>query len=91
MRFVERILSKINHRIVYAVGSLFIYAVCHTALYTALLVSVHKALALCVNDILLLLAHGTADVVRLTHCIACELLHYLHDLFLVYYTAVGRL
>ena len=91
MRFVERILSEINHRIVYAVCGFFIYAVCHTALYATLLISVHKALALCVDDILLLLAHGTADVVRLSHCIARELLHYLHNLLLVYYTTVGRL
>ena len=91
MGFVERIFGKIDHGIVDRVRCLLADAIGDTALNPLFFISINKVLPLRIDDILLLFTHGPSDVIRLSHRIACQLLHNLHNLLLVDDTAVGRL
>ena len=90
MRLVESILREIGHGIIDFVSHLLINMSVHTAVDILLFVAVYEVFPSGIDDILLLLAHGTADIIGFTHGIACKRAHYLHYLFLVDDTSVGR-
>ena len=91
MGFIEGVLCKIHHRIINLIRHPAVNTVCNTAFDSLLFISINEVLSFGVNYILLFLTHGTTDIVRLSHRIACQILHDLHYLLLIHNTAVSRL
>ena len=91
MGFIKGIFRKIHHGIVNLICRLLADTIIDAALNALLLIAVNKVLSLRIDNILLFLTHGTADIVRLPHGIARQILHNLHDLLLIDDTAIGRL
>ena len=90
MGFVKCVFCKIHHGIINAVCYCFIDPVRNASLYVTLFIAVHKVLSFFVNDILLFLAHGTAYIIRLSHCVSGKFLYDLHYLFLIDDTPICR-
>ena len=67
MRFIERILRKVDHRIIYLICRICRYAIADTAGNTALRTAVHEILTFLIDHMLFLLAHRAADVIGLSH------------------------
>ena len=91
MRFIERILGKVDHRIIYLICRICRYTIADTAGNASLRTAVHEILTFLVDNVLLLLAHRTTYIVSLSHRISCKVSDYPHDLFLIYDTAVCRI
>ena len=89
MGLVKCIFCKVNHLIVDVVGRLLINPILHTALNALLLIAVHEIMAFLFHDRGLLLTHGPAHQVAPSHGVSGQVTHDLHDLLLVYDTAVG--
>ena len=78
MRFVERILGKINHRVVDAVRMLLTDTFRNAAGNALLRIAVYEIPALLLHDRLLLLTHGAAHQIRPAHRISAEIADDLH-------------
>ena len=89
MGFIKGILGEIHHLIIDVVGNRLAYPLRYTAGNPFFLIAVYEVLPLLLHDRLLLLAHGTPYKIGPAKGIASKVTHYLHNLLLVYYTAVG--
>ena len=92
MGFVERIGSKARHLIEDMLRSLTANAAAQRTVHqhpAVLDYSVNEIRPLLLHDIMLFLAHGTADKIASPERIACKIPDYLHDLFLIDHAAVG--
>ena len=88
---VEGVLREVVHGVVYAVRRSLGYPSVHTAPDILSRISVYKGLAVLVYHVLLLLAHGAADIVGLPQGISREVLEDLHDLLLIDDASIGGL
>ena len=61
-----------------------------TAGYSFLCISVNEVCTLFLHDICLFLTHGTTNQVTSSHRITAQITHDLHNLLLIYDTAIGR-
>ena len=91
MRLIEGILRKVCHLIVDLVCDLLGDAIGDTARNPLFHISVNEILALFCHNRSFLLGHGTAHQVASSKSIACKITDDLHNLLLVYDTAIGRL
>ena len=91
VRLIESILRKVCHLIVDLVCDLLGNAVGDTARNPLFHISVNEILALFCHNRSFLLGHGTAHQVASSKSIACKITDDLHNLLLVYDTAIGRL
>ena len=103
MGFIKCILCKIDHCVINIIGNFFVNSVFDTARHTCrnlfacclcllylAFITVYKDIPLLFHDGYLFLAHGTAYIVTASHRISAKVTDYLHDLLLVYDTAVCR-
>ena len=91
MRFIKRILGKVNHRIVNVIGHVLRNTAAHAPRHLFLRIALDKIAALLLHDMRFFLAHGAAHKIRASQRISAQLLHNLHHLLLVYDAAVRRL
>ena len=89
MGFIKGVFGKIHHGFINMAGYLCRNSFCHTAGYVFFFIAVHEILTFLLHDILFFLTHGTANQVRTAHSIAAQLLHNLHNLFLIHDTSIG--
>ena len=83
MAFIKSIRGKAAHFVIQGIGNAFRNVVFGTAL--------HKMPAFGFHDLMLFLAHGTADIIGLPKAEACQLTEDLHHLFLIDDAAVGNI
>ena len=95
MGLIERIGREGRHIVEDIIGGLFVYSALHRALALnrAVLVdkSVYEIMALALHDVVLLFRHGAADYIRPAVGVARKGAEYLHNLLLIYHTAVSDL
>ena len=91
MGFVEGIFCEIRHIVKYLICHIFGYTVIYTAGHLKLLISVYKILTFLGHYISFLLRHSSSHQIASSKGISCQLHDYLHNLFLIYNTTVGRL
>ena len=91
MGFIESVFGKIHHFFINGPRHLLRYSVIHTARNAFFFISVNEIGSFFFHDGLFFLTHGTAHQVASAHGIPAQITHDLHNLFLVYNTAVGRL
>ena len=91
MRFIERILCKIDHLIVDLVCNLLRNTICNAARNALCFISVNKVLALFFHDGGFFLGHRTAPQVASSKRVTRQITYDLHNLLLIYDTAICRL
>ena len=93
MGFIEGILGKGCHIVIYFLRRLLGHAVIYTAghldVSVFILFAVDEVLPLAFHDILFLFTHGTSYNIGSAEGITCKFSENLHYLFLINYTAVG--
>ena len=90
MGFIKCIFGKVNHIIINLVCHFLIDSSCNTARNIFFRITIDKVLPLLLHYLALFLRHGTAHQVRSAPCITGEVTYNLHNLFLIYDTAIGR-
>ena len=90
MRLVKCIFGKINHFIIDLICRLLVDSIGNTAWYALIRIPIHKVLTFFLHDVALLLGHCSSQEVTSSECITCQITHDLHNLLLIYDTAVSR-
>ena len=91
MGLVERIFGKIGHIVVDFIGNLLGNTIADTSGNALFFITINKVLALLGHNGGLFLGHCTAYQIASTQRIAAQIPDDLHNLLLIYDTAVGRL
>ena len=89
MRLVKGIVCKVNHLIVDAIRHFLGNPLRETTVYSLFFISVNKTLSCLFHFLQLLLTHGTAKQVGISHGKAGKVSHNLHNLLLVDNNAIG--
>ena len=89
MGFVESIFGKIHHVLINFSCHFLTDALCRTPRYAFLFVAINKIGALLLHNGLFFLAHGAAHQIAPAQRITAQIAHNLHNLLLIYDTAVG--
>ena len=89
MRLIEGIFCKICHLIKYLIGYLLAYASVYTTRYIFFFIAIYKVLAFLKHYISFFLGHGTSNQITSSESISGKLHNYLHNLLLIYDTAIG--
>ena len=91
MWFVKCIFCKVLHLIIYLIGSLFTYAILNTAWYSVSLITVYEILTFLLHYIKLFLSHCSSHIITTAPRISGKVTDNLHNLLLIYHTAICRL
>ena len=89
MGFIESIAGKGDHFIVNALRGGKGDAVFQTAGHAGGRITMDKGFAFPGHHVVLLLAHGAADLIAAAITEACQVAHNLHDLLLIDHAAIG--
>ena len=91
MRFIKCIFCKVKHFVINLICHCLRNAICNTTRYSFLRIAIDKVLSFLCHHICFFLRHRTAKQVASSQSISSQITHNLHNLFLIYNTAVGCL
>ena len=90
MGLIKRILGKIHHCTIDMLCNLRCNTIGFTAGNTFLCITMDKVRTLFLHNVRLFLTHGAAHQVTSSHCISTQITYDLHNLLLIYDTAISR-